>query len=208
MAGRALVTPHRPAKDGPPLPPELYSEPVEEILIVGEMLHDVRTMDELLRSLPFDREHYRANLRIVAGAATRTRQRCERLLGEFAEPENKIDHPAEPENKIDESVSRGAAAAPVASGSEGESASSPSANGHAKKAKRSTAVPVEGGIKAAVLGALRIGGPMTSTELAESIRTKSGVTPGAVYDCLAKLRTSKEVITERSGAGMVNRIAS
>ncbi len=77
-----LTQPPRPLEDTPPLPPELYKEPTREMLILGEMLYDLELQTDLCRKLPFDAFHYQGNLRIIAGAATRIRLRCERLLGE------------------------------------------------------------------------------------------------------------------------------
>lgn len=79
---RKLIPPARRPEDAPPPPAELYIEPENDIELLGEMLHDNRVMAELLQELPFDRAHYRANIRIVLGAAVRMRERCARLLGE------------------------------------------------------------------------------------------------------------------------------
>lgn len=112
---RALTIPPR-SGQAPPPPADLYQEPTEDLLILGEMLHDVKTMAQLLAALPFDRESYRANLRIVAGCAVRTRARCSRLLGDPPpDPEAVIERlataivrevdradPPEPSNKIDD----------------------------------------------------------------------------------------------------------
>jgi len=61
-------------------------EPTSDIELLGAMLTDNTTMGALLRELPYERTHYRSNLRMIAGAAIRTRQRCERLLGEDKRP--------------------------------------------------------------------------------------------------------------------------
>lgn len=79
---RKLIPPARRPEDAPPPPAELYIEPENDIELLGEMLHDNRVMAEMLQELPFDRAHYRANIRIVLGAAVRMRERCARLLGE------------------------------------------------------------------------------------------------------------------------------
>ncbi len=118
---RALTVPPR-TTPAPPPPADLYVEPDTDIELLGEMLHDVKTMGQLLAELPFDRDGYRANLRIVAGAAVRMRARCARLLGDPPpdpmvsvdrladaivrevdrdEAENPEPPAAEPSNKID-----------------------------------------------------------------------------------------------------------
>lgn len=81
----SLVPPARPPEEAPPAPISLFVEPDNPIELLGEMLHDVATMGELLRGLPFERQHYRANLRLVYAASNRMRKRCERLLEEAEE---------------------------------------------------------------------------------------------------------------------------
>ncbi len=68
--------------DEPPKQVELFSEPSEPLLVLGEMVRDVNLMLEKLRALPFSAEFYRADLRVIAGAAKRTFDRAARLIGD------------------------------------------------------------------------------------------------------------------------------
>lgn len=65
---------------------ELFREPDDSILILGEMIRDVGLMRENLQTLPFDIEAYRGQIRVVLTAAVRMKKRCERLLGEEPDP--------------------------------------------------------------------------------------------------------------------------
>jgi hypothetical protein len=260
---RSLTAPARRAADGPPPPPNLYQEPDEDILIVGEMLHDLKTMDELIRKLPFDREHYRANLRIVLGAAVRTRQRCERLLEDsplaqvegaidrlaeriveesFSEVDTStnIDRPAKTSTKSDAHQQPPAETKGIdlpggrAGDSDGEPRSEqqpegdvqadrgklrgrPSLNNHGPagsspaasvgtRRQRSTAVPIAGGVKAAIVRMLEHHGPMTATDLVEELSKESGVNGDTVHETLAKMRVSKEVLHNRVMGRIYNRL--
>ena len=69
----------------PPAPPidrDADKEPATDIELLGAMIVDNQTMGILLRELPYERAHYRSNLRMVLGAAVRMRDRCRRLLEE------------------------------------------------------------------------------------------------------------------------------
>lgn len=80
------ATPKLPAPAGRAINYDAGKEPTSDIEMLGAMLEDNQTMAILLRELPYERTHYRSNLRMVAGAAIRTRQRCERLLHEGPDP--------------------------------------------------------------------------------------------------------------------------
>lgn len=60
----------------------LYEPPEDHVLVLGEMLRDVRTIGEKLGELPFADGEYRGDLRVVLAAAKRIAQRCRKLLGE------------------------------------------------------------------------------------------------------------------------------
>lgn len=60
----------------------LWREPKDEVLTLGEMLLDVNRMAEFLREIPWSGENYRANLRMVRGAARRIIERSTRLIGD------------------------------------------------------------------------------------------------------------------------------
>lgn len=64
----------------------IHQEPEEDILLLGEMMHDVGVMHSMLASLPKSAENYRGNLIICRGAAERLNQRCTRLLGDDVPP--------------------------------------------------------------------------------------------------------------------------
>ena len=61
---------------------DVYREPSQDILLLGELWRDARTILELLPNLPFDDGQYTGNLRVVLGCSERIRHRCRRLLGE------------------------------------------------------------------------------------------------------------------------------
>ncbi len=60
----------------------LHMEPAEDILLLGEMLQDVKTSLDLLRKLAISGVAYRGHLRVIRGNAVRTAERAQRLLGE------------------------------------------------------------------------------------------------------------------------------
>lgn len=60
---------------------KLFEEPEEDILVLGYMARDAKTMSALLNGLPFA-EDYRGTLRIIRGCAERMRLRTAKLLGE------------------------------------------------------------------------------------------------------------------------------
>lgn len=212
---RSLVTPHRPAEQGPPPPAGLYREPVEDILIVGEMLHDVRTMDELLRRLPFDREHYRANLRIVAGAAVRTRERCERLLGEEREIEPGLrTYTAEPtiggpdpmdlldkmsSEIIDGQVVKAAEPDPP----------KPAISDAMRKRRN---LPPNGAyaftaVESFIMSTLKELGTASTKGIIEAVCKNHRVPADQAHEALATLRVAKKVTTSTLGRSVLNRIA-
>lgn len=83
-AGRELDTRPAPApasSPGPARDVKLWTEPTEEILILGLMMRDNNTIESMLKRLAFDPD-YQGSLRVIAGAAVRIRERCEKLLGE------------------------------------------------------------------------------------------------------------------------------
>ena len=61
---------------------KLYEEPAEELLLLGLMIEDIALVEKMLRTLPFARDDYRGNLRVIRGAARRMIERTARLLGE------------------------------------------------------------------------------------------------------------------------------
>lgn len=190
-ASRSLVPPPRRPNDGPPLPPELYTEPAEEILVVGEMLHDITTMRELLAGLPFDRDHYRANLRIVAGAAIRTRLRCERLLGESSSP-----FTAE---LLEAHTVHSTSVVP-------EPGAETTDDTHELEAEREP----KGGhpeFMKFVCEELAKTGAMRTTDLIETVSVGHRIPSGDVHRALAYLRKQGKVQTLRNKGIMLNRIA-
>ncbi len=61
----------------------LYEEPVDGVLVLGEMMRDAQLIEEKLKALPFaGGAGYRGELRVILGAANRLCQRCAKLLGE------------------------------------------------------------------------------------------------------------------------------
>lgn len=73
--------PRRPEEDAPKQV-ELFSEPTDPVLILGEMFRDLKLIEEKLKALPFAADGYRGDLRVIAGAAKRTLDRASRLIGE------------------------------------------------------------------------------------------------------------------------------
>ena len=71
-----------PATETTKPPVVLHTEPTEDILLLGEMLVDSKTMADLLKGLVAAGEGYHGNLRVIRGAAVRMAERCKRLLGE------------------------------------------------------------------------------------------------------------------------------
>lgn len=200
---RSLVPPPRRPNDGPPLPPELYTEPAEEILLVGEMLHDAQTMKELLAGLPFERDSYRANLRIIAGASTRMRQRCEKLLGEI-DPGMHDPRPDLPATEF---------AAPAAA--EAFSHSSVILEPGAldpQQDPETTAEPRNPGAEYAALrnrirDELREHGPLSTADLIARLKAvPEPPTSSDINDALADLRLAKEVTIDRAGKKLKNRL--
>ena len=62
---------------------QLYSEPQEDIRVLGELVRDVGVMRDLLSGLAFaGADEYKRNLRVVKSAAERMITRCDRLIGE------------------------------------------------------------------------------------------------------------------------------
>ena len=180
---RGFHPPPRKPQDAPPAPVELYQEPIEDVVLLGEMLYDAKTMSELLGGLPFEREHYRANLRIVAGAADRMRKRCARLLVEeediseelaALEVSNIIDTlPPEPEPKRPSGRPQ----------RDRTQTGKPPRPARERNLGSPAAVPVPGGVKAGILKQLSRQ-PLTSVELAERL----GGPSGSVYSTLTNLR--------------------
>ena len=71
-----------PAEPREPRQVDLFTEPTQPLLILGEMVRDVNLMLEMLRGLPFAGDHYSADLQVIAGAAKRTRDRAAKLIGD------------------------------------------------------------------------------------------------------------------------------
>lgn len=71
-----------PVPPRPPIDHDADAEPATDIELLGAMLTDNATTGALLRQLPYERTHYRSNLRMVLGAAVRMKERCIRLLRE------------------------------------------------------------------------------------------------------------------------------
>jgi hypothetical protein len=66
---------------------KLYTEPEEDIRVLGELVRDVGVMKDMLAGLAFSSmEEYRKNLRVVRNAAERTIRRCDRLIGDEPNP--------------------------------------------------------------------------------------------------------------------------
>jgi hypothetical protein len=201
MPKRSITTrARRRPEDAPPAPAELYREPEHDIELLGEMLHDVETMEDLLRQLPFDREHYRANLRIVRGAAVRMGERCIRLLQEDdathfppAGVVGVVMAPATVAEEMDRQAAAISAEPP------------PAGNGR----KRSSAVPVEGGIRPTIRALLQEAGTLSTTEILDAMQAGSGASAQTIKDALAKMRVSGEVVTRRAGPRrLLNALAS
>lgn len=92
MASRRTI--HFPTPEVPP-PPQapaaieedgrvyLYKEPTAEPLVLGEMIRDARTLQEMLGRIIYESdETYRGNLRVVVSTCRRMTDRAIRLLGE------------------------------------------------------------------------------------------------------------------------------
>jgi hypothetical protein len=193
---RTLIPPHRRPEDGPPPPADLYVEPDEDVLLLGEMLHDLDVMYEMLRKLAFDRDHYRANLRIVLGASVRMNQRCQRLLGEL-QPKPATEPAAapepfapEPSNKIDDPP-------PV------EPPLEPSNGRPPKKTGREYTL-----IESHIMSTIEEHGALGTTDLIQAVGKKTKAAPGDINEALAALRRDKKVITSHVGRGIQNRLAS
>lgn len=219
---RTLIAPHRRAEDVPPPPPDLYREPENDIELLGEMLHDVETMGDKLKRLPFERDHYRADLRIVRGAAVRMADRCARLLEEVqpqhraeaihedrtaaAQASNKIDasdrlptivnEPDDTERHLEDAVAREIVP-----------------DSHPTR-KNGTARPKKIGtreftlVESFIMSELQDRGTASTTELVEWVTKERRVPSAEVNDALANLRITKRITTSRLGRGFINRIAS
>jgi hypothetical protein len=210
MPKRSITTrARRRPEDAPPAPAELYREPEHDIELLGEMLHDVETMEDLLRQLPFDREHYRANLRIVRGAAVRMGERCIRLLqeddAEHFPPEAIVMAPATVAEEMDRQAAFDDNDQQIEAHKRALAGNPPAGNGR----KRSSAVPVEGGIQPTIRALLQEAGTMSTTEIIDAMQAGSGASAQTIKDALAKMRVSGEVVTRHAGPRrMVNRLAS
>lgn len=215
-ASRSLIPPARQPGEGPPAPPELYVEPQNDIELLGEMLHDQATIGEMLRELPFDRAHYRGNLRVVLGAAVRMRDRCVRLLGEAEElqpeeHENRVRHITveEESNIIDARVAEDLAhfvetvvdtspepALPHRRNGNGKPPAEPQKKAHEYSV-----------VESFIMSELKDRGMATTRELVDFISKERIVPPGEIEGALANLRVAKKVTTTRLGRGLINRIA-
>lgn len=205
---RTLIPPPRRLGEEPPSPPDLYVEPEEDLLILGEMLHDVSTMGEMLRALPFDRHRYRGNLRVALGAAVRMRDRCQRLLGEalaLPEASNIIDQRTEEETLIDALRKPPITDAEIATMGAPLTSVDSQENGNGRP-RKTGATPVDGGLKAAIRRTLGERGPMTAAELAEDLAKDTGANAKTVHETLAKMRASREVLHSQMGRKILNRL--
>lgn len=232
----SLVPPPRRPEDSPPAPVSLFVEPDNPIELLGEMLHDVSTMGELLRGLPFERQHYRANLLLVYAASNRMRKRCERLLEE-AEELAQVPSPGEPFvapetfgepfkfNTAEELAEANRIMGEVGTGPNmikdppAEPANPPERTEPARPARKSgltrkngSGPPTKTGgytmVESFVMSELVERGTATTTELVSAISERRRISKVEVEDALAALRVAKVIITAQLGRGVINRLAS
>lgn len=233
VRSQRLVPPPRRPEDAPPIPPELYVEPENDIELLGEMLHDAATVAEMLRELPFDRTHYRGNLRIVLGAAVRMRDRCRKLLDpvehareairdaidreDFGEPILEASMNVDEEQVV---VTSDPAAEPEAqeliteiieAGTEPILPHRQNGNGPkhppqppAKPPQKAHSYSIAESFIMSELGEL---GTASTTELVGILADKHGIKAVIANDALANLRSAKKIVTSRLGKGILNRLA-
>lgn len=226
-----LASTHRRAEETPP-PADLYVEPEEDLLVLGEMLHDAATMGEMLRELPYSRLDYRGNLRVVRGAAVRMADRCAKLLGETA-PANKdtrehakavLAKELAAINVVDASPEQ-AQAADEETGEYTVTVDDPEAphrselreevargqNSHSTRKNRSDR-PKETGIReftiveSHILGEIKARGRANTTELLKALVMKHGIASDLTNDALGALRKEGYVVTSRAGRGFTNEL--
>lgn len=217
-------------EDTPPTP-DLYVEPEDGLLILGEMLYDVSTMGEKLRELPFSRTAFRGNLRVVRGAAVRIADRCAQLLGEALAPTrtessestrtNADTRTPEPSNKIDspqlgdrtdpplnpELAGDGADPELLAEDVQPPAESDPVRNRPGSSPNGLGKRPFTTA-ETFILSELAEQQHLTSNQILKALVVKYSIPSDQTNDALAALRKDGYVITNRVGRGYINELAA
>lgn len=224
----SLIPPARRPEDTPPLPADLYVEPEEDLLVLGEMLHDVATMGEMLRELPFVRWSYRGNLRVIRGAAVRMADRCAKLLGEVRDAReeakavlaeevaaiNVVDREfAEVETPEEEAQRIYEAMADSPNLVKADDVQPPASVSHRKRPGQIPSQLGKNGTReytiteSFVMSTIEEHGSIGTTELIAAVGKKTSATATEINDALAALRRDKKVLTSHVGRGMTNHVA-
>lgn len=198
-----MKPPKLPAPPAPPIDHDAEREPASDIELLGAMLTDNVTMGILLRELPYERTHYRSNLRMVAGAAIRIRKGCEKLLGE-TDPRAEQLATLEPGPTVAAGHSSVVPAEPAATPAPSESTRKRSASDPPQLGKNGRAYTV---VESFIMAELKDRGTATTAELLKFMAEERRVPTAEVNDALANLRIAKVISTTRLGEGFINRIA-